>query len=157
MAKLNSSGAGELTDRQLRRRSRRRFSSLTDLTVKRSSSRRRNSISNDDIHHLKRSFRGQEEGRRPAGSLQRSFRGQEEGGRPSGYFQSSLRGQEEKGRPPASSQRSLRGQEEGLRPPASFQPVAFGGSSNKKFSQYTGTSPKEKIEYVHTYHTSSPT
>jgi hypothetical protein len=97
MAKLNHSGrfGDGGSDRQPRRRSRRRYASLTDLTSsdkKKSSSRsrlRRNSISNDDIQHLKRSLRAGEEPSRVT---------------------------------------SLAG--------------------TKKFSQYTGTGPKEKIEYA---------
>jgi len=103
IAKLNSSGklSESLEQPGRRRRSKRRFSSLTNLTDltptgKKASGgrRRRNSISLDDIQNLKRSFRGSEDGR--SGS--------------------------------------------------NFPPSTFGTS--KKFSQYTGTSPKEKIEFA---------
>ena len=96
MAKLNNSGkfSDGVQERTARRKSRRRFSSLTDLSAKRNSNsrKRRNSISYDEINQLKQSYRGSET--------------------------SSL-----------------------APPPSTF------GSSGKKFSQYTGTSPKEKIEF----------
>merc|ERR1712037_1084653 len=72
IAKLNSSGklSESLEQPGRRRRSKRRFSSLTNLTDltptgKKVSGgrRRRNSISLDDIQNLKRSFRGSEDGR----------------------------------------------------------------------------------------------
>jgi len=97
-AKLNSSGKlndGPLSERTFKRR--RKYNSLSDLTsVKKSSNlssrRRRNSISNDDIQRLKRSFR--------------------EGNEWEEFNQSKRL------------------------------------DSSKKFSQYTGASPKEKIEYA---------
>jgi len=97
-AKLNSNGKindGPMSERQFKRR--RKFNSLSDLTsVKKnahqSNKRRRNSISNDDIQRLKRSFR--------------------EGNEWEEYNQSRKT------------------------------------DASKKFSQYTGTSPKEKIEYA---------
>ena len=100
-----------------RRRSKRRFSSLTNLTdltsAKKASGgrRRRNSISLDDIQNLKRLA-------------------------PNDWDQGCI----------PSSLRSFRGSEDG-RSGNTFPPSTFGTS--KKFSQYTGTSPKEKIEWVH--------
>ena len=102
-----------------RRRSKRRFSSLTNLTDltatgKKASGgrRRRNSISLDDIQNLKRFLRTQGLDQVLIPFSLRSFRGSEDG-----------------------------------RSGSNFPPSTFGTS--KKFSQYTGTSPKEKIEWVH--------
>jgi len=101
-AKLNSSGKfndGPLSERTFKRR--RKYNSLSDLTsVKKnnnsSSRRRRNSISNDDIQRLKRSFKESNEWEEFNQS--RKF------------------------------DRSI--------------------DNSKKFSQYTGASPKGKIEYA---------